>query len=89
MDLMVLYVDDEPPSTMYVASVQGAPTNPSTAAVSPIFAQDAERLAHVGNVSRSSACIIFNPAAVAGCGDPDRAFVVVDLERDADRGQRG
>mmetsp|Transcript_35046 Transcript_35046/g.85904 ORF Transcript_35046/g.85904 Transcript_35046/m.85904 type:complete len:224 (+) Transcript_35046:477-1148(+) len=64
MDLMVLYVELDPPSTMYVARVQGDPTKPSTAALSPtswrrILSDSPTK----GSMPRSSLCIIFSPSA--------------------------
>ena len=47
MDLMVLYVDELPPSTMYVASVHGAPHRQGASTVPrPLSAARGEMAAH-------------------------------------------
>ena len=58
MLLMVLYVLELPPSTMYVASVHGAPTKPRTAAVSPTSSRRIDKASPTkGSMSRSRSCM--------------------------------
>ena len=48
IDLIVLYVDEEPPSTMYVARVGRANETEHGGGVADLVAEDAEGLAHEG-----------------------------------------
>ena len=73
---------------MYVARVQGAPTKPSTAAVSPTSSRRMLRASPTkGNMSRFQLVHHLEAFGVADGLIEDGALVVVDLEGNAEGGE--